>query len=49
MGGYGALGEQMIMPYCNSCLTAGRDIKACQFEAVQCQKSREVYAFYTPP
>jgi hypothetical protein len=32
----------MIMPYCNSCLAPSRDIKGCQFEAVQCQKSREV-------
>eukprot|EP00238_Polyblepharides_amylifera_P005572 CAMPEP_0196583806 /NCGR_PEP_ID=MMETSP1081-20130531/44751_1 /TAXON_ID=36882 /ORGANISM="Pyramimonas amylifera, Strain CCMP720" /LENGTH=258 /DNA_ID=CAMNT_0041904805 /DNA_START=269 /DNA_END=1045 /DNA_ORIENTATION=+ len=35
-------GEQALMPFCESCLEAGRDIKGCQAEAIQCSNTRDI-------
>eukprot|EP00241_Pyramimonas_parkeae_P012406 CAMPEP_0114227436 /NCGR_PEP_ID=MMETSP0058-20121206/1790_1 /TAXON_ID=36894 /ORGANISM="Pyramimonas parkeae, CCMP726" /LENGTH=298 /DNA_ID=CAMNT_0001338279 /DNA_START=253 /DNA_END=1149 /DNA_ORIENTATION=+ len=36
------VGDQAIMPFCQSCLDAGRDIRGCQPEAVQCTNTKEI-------
>eukprot|EP00240_Pyramimonas_obovata_P006839 CAMPEP_0118955432 /NCGR_PEP_ID=MMETSP1169-20130426/59955_1 /TAXON_ID=36882 /ORGANISM="Pyramimonas obovata, Strain CCMP722" /LENGTH=170 /DNA_ID=CAMNT_0006903277 /DNA_START=186 /DNA_END=694 /DNA_ORIENTATION=+ len=35
------IAEQVLWPFCQSCLDAGRDIRMCSFESIQCANSQE--------